>query len=66
MSALLICVAAWFALNAAIFAVLLLRPDRPRAQPFVLTADEANRFSSGVVSLGTAVAQSKPRLVVVD
>jgi hypothetical protein len=28
MSALLICVAAWFALNAAIFAVLMLRPDR--------------------------------------
>jgi hypothetical protein len=28
MSALLICVAAWFALNAAIFAALMLRPDR--------------------------------------
>ena len=27
MSAFLICVAAWFALNAAIFAVLMLRPD---------------------------------------
>ena len=28
MSALLICVAAWFAFNAAIFVVLMLRPNR--------------------------------------
>jgi hypothetical protein len=28
MSTLLICVEAWFALNAAVFVVLLLRPDR--------------------------------------
>jgi hypothetical protein len=66
MTSALIFVAAWFALNAAIFVILLLRPDRPRAQPFVLTADEANRFSPDVVSLGTAVTKSKPRPVVVD
>jgi hypothetical protein len=35
MSALLICVAAWFALNAVVFAVLILRPDR-RAGPLRL------------------------------